>query len=235
MFKRFLLGSMIFHMILIAGVGIGMRRQPLDLDKISYFQLVTEIQAMDPSTGRNGLKTNGSKGNSVALRLSNNVPDIAVERNPAPVVGKPETEMANEDLKPAGYHGTVQSGANSGTDPAGIQGNNPGTGPGDSSADGSGIPGDGPGVIPPYRIYAPSPEYPAIARRNNWEGLVTLRVLIKTDGTIGEITVFQSSGYEVLDQSALSAVKKWRYQPAYRQGIAVECYRRVPVRFRLGD
>ena len=236
MFKRFLLGSMIFHMILIAGVAIGMRQRPLDLDTFTYFQMVTDIQSAAPlALGRNGLKTNGSQGNSVSLRLHPTTQHSVVQMSPVSMETKPETDMVNEDLKPAVETGVCQSRANPGTSPAGVPENNPGTGPEGNSTNGSGIPGDGPGVIPPRRIYAPEPEYPAIARRNNWEGLVMLRILIKTDGAIGEITVLQSSGYEVLDQSALKTVKKWRYQPAVRQGEMVECYRRVPVRFRLGE
>lgn len=229
-------GSIIFHIILIAGAGTGMRQRPLDLDKTAYFQLVTDVQAeASPVLGRNGLKTTGSQGNSVSLQWHRAVRNSVEHMNPVPVERKPEAEKANEDIKPAVDNCTVLHGSKPETSPVGDQRNYPGTGPEGNATDGSGIPGNGPGVTPPRRIYAPEPEYPAIARRNNWEGLVTLRVLIKTDGAIGDITVFQSSGYEVLDQSALKTVKKWRYQPASRQGVAVECYWRIPVRFQLEE
>jgi len=45
---------------------------------------------------------------------------------------------------------------------------------------------------------------------------------------LGEIELTESSGYEVLDQSALATVKKWRFTPAkeevfFRVYKAVRC------------
>lgn len=246
MFKRCLLGSIILHIIVIGGVGISVHKAPFELDKITYFQLVTDIQAAGSPAGRDGFKTANSLGillpdkrtgsGSARLKLPITATNFTVPGSPAPDGGKPGTEMAKEDSKPAMDNGPGQPGTNPGTSPGGSSITNSGTGFDVSNFDDAGAPGDGIPVIPPHRIYSPDPEYPGIAKRNNWQGLVTLRALIKIDGTIGEITIFQSSGFEILDRSALKTVKKkWRYQPAFRQGTAVECYLRIPVRFKLGE
>lgn len=87
----------------------------------------------------------------------------------------------------------------------------------------------------PVKIYAPNPEYPLQARRNNWEGIVVLKILIETDGLVGKVTVLQSSGYEILDRAAVKAVKRWRYRPALVNGIAVARQAQVRIKFALED
>lgn len=50
--------------------------------------------------------------------------------------------------------------------------------------------------------------YPLVARDNNWEGMVTVRLAIGANGMIASITIAQSSGHEVLDRAALDMVRK---------------------------
>lgn len=87
----------------------------------------------------------------------------------------------------------------------------------------------------PVKIYAPNPEYPLQARRNNWEGVAVLKILIETDGFVRKVTVLQSSGYELLDRAAVKAVKRWRYRPALVNGIAVARQAQVRIKFVLED
>jgi TonB family protein len=255
LFKRCLLGSIILHILVIAGVGIGLHKAPLELDKVAYFQLVTDIPVTDFHRGRSGLTTAYPHGIRLAKNKLNSgsrqvkpgstiinptVQDRPISGSPisgstAPDSGKSENEGAKNDVKPVVNHGNMEPGSDAGMGPGGSPGVNPGTSSGVVYLDGNGTSANGVPVTPPRRVYSPNPAYPGIAKRNNWEGLVILRVLVKTDGTIGEITVFQSSGYEVLDRSALQAVKKWRYQPALRRGTIVECYMRIPVRYQLGE
>ena len=48
-----------------------------------------------------------------------------------------------------------------------------------------------------------------------------------------DVMMAKSSGYGRLDESALAAVKKWKFQPAMRGGAAVEAWVLVPVEFTL--
>jgi protein TonB len=70
------------------------------------------------------------------------------------------------------------------------------------------------------------PSYPAIARRNRWEGEVLLETVVDSAGAVTGCRVLRSSGHEVLDQAALTAVRRWRF----RNGPGIL---EVPVRFVL--
>jgi protein TonB len=77
------------------------------------------------------------------------------------------------------------------------------------------------------------PIYPADMRARLLEGYVILRVAIDAQGTVEYLSVSQSSGYTSFDQSALDAVRLWRFSPAQRTGRAVPYEVRVPIRFRI--
>jgi periplasmic protein TonB len=78
-----------------------------------------------------------------------------------------------------------------------------------------------------------APDYPSSARRNGIEGVVLLRVQIAADGTCSGVTVETSSGHESLDAAAVAAVRKWRFEPALQEGVAVASELLVPIRFVL--
>lgn len=65
------------------------------------------------------------------------------------------------------------------------------------------------------------------------EGRVVVRVLVRTDGTVGTVLVNQSSGNPPLDRAAVEAAASWRFQPATRDGVAIDAWAVIPVRFVL--
>ncbi|MDD2580441.1 MAG: energy transducer TonB [Desulfuromonadaceae bacterium] len=71
--------------------------------------------------------------------------------------------------------------------------------------------------------------YPSMARRMNWGGRVVVTFTIAEDGGVHGIQVVESSGYSVLDKSALEAVRSAAPfpKPQVRSEIA------VPVNFRM--
>lgn len=92
-------------------------------------------------------------------------------------------------------------------------------------------------VLPPRadagQISNPAPAYPSLSRRLREEGLVVLEILIRADGSVGEIKLKASSGFKRLDEAAMNAVKRWRYQPATQGGIAIDFWYEQPVEFNL--
>ncbi|RJQ65196.1 MAG: energy transducer TonB [Desulfobacteraceae bacterium] len=94
---------------------------------------------------------------------------------------------------------------------------------------------DRPVVLTSVPLYAlnPPPPYPALARRRNYQGTVLLDVLVNSQGGANQVKVAQSSGYPVLDQSAVESVRRWRFEPARRFGQPIEMWVQVPVRFAL--
>ncbi|MFA4917311.1 MAG: TonB family protein [Syntrophales bacterium] len=89
-------------------------------------------------------------------------------------------------------------------------------------------------AAPRYGENAP-PVYPMIARRNGYEGMVLLSAEVLSDGRAGQVRLKKSSGYAVLDKSALQAVKKWKFEPARRKNTPVVVWVNVPVKFVLRD
>ena len=87
-------------------------------------------------------------------------------------------------------------------------------------------------ATPRYRSN-PLPDYPYLARQRHWEGTVWLMVDVSHKGRVTALKVAESSGYGVLDKSALKSVRRWRFDPARRLGVAVNSQVRVPVEFRL--
>lgn len=87
----------------------------------------------------------------------------------------------------------------------------------------------------PNYLKNPAPAYPRQAREKGWEGLVVLHVTVDVSGRPVDIEKETSSGYEILDESALKTVRSWRFLPARLAGVAVRSSVRVPIRFELED
>ena len=79
----------------------------------------------------------------------------------------------------------------------------------------------------------PRPPYPSISRRLNEQGKTTIRVLIGVDGLPQRSEIFKSSGYERLDQAALTTVMRWRYSPGKRGGVPEAMWFNVPINWVL--
>lgn len=86
--------------------------------------------------------------------------------------------------------------------------------------------------VPLYDLN-PTPNYPRVARRRRYEGTVLLEVLVDKTGAAARVEVIQSSGYAILDRSAVADVGQWRFKPARRGSRPVEMRVQVPVRYRL--
>ncbi|MGH9469721.1 MAG: energy transducer TonB [Terriglobia bacterium] len=82
-------------------------------------------------------------------------------------------------------------------------------------------------------IYQPMPTYPPLARMARIQGVVRLEAVISKGGTIQDLKVI--NGHPLLVQSALSAVKQWRYEPTLLNGVPVEVVTEIDVNFTLGE
>jgi TonB family protein len=124
-------------------------------------------------------------------------------------------------------------GSGMGSGVPGATGSGKGAGTGKWGRGGS---GDGrSGVAAPKYGENPKPFYPLEARQKGYQGDVLVRVEVLPNGQVGQVEVERSSGYELLDQSALATVKKWRFIPARKGGVAIPCWVNIPIKFRLRD
>jgi TonB family protein len=63
------------------------------------------------------------------------------------------------------------------------------------------------------------PEYPAIARNMNLHGAVKLKIWISSDGKVNRVEYI--GGHPVLAESALKAVKTWRYESSAKETTTI--------------
>ena len=79
----------------------------------------------------------------------------------------------------------------------------------------------------------PPPRYPKRARKKGYEGTVILEVLVDENGIVKDLRVFESSGYDLLDKSAIASLRRWQFTPGTEDGDPARMWVRIPVRFKL--
>ena len=102
-----------------------------------------------------------------------------------------------------------------------------------------------PELTPPRPVFGPLPDYPGMrlvvhagnspsaASLGPPEGRVRLRLLVRSDGTVGSVEVVVSSGDPEVDRAAVDALSRWRFEPARRDGGPIDSYYFVWVTFQL--
>lgn len=78
-------------------------------------------------------------------------------------------------------------------------------------------------------IHKVKPVYPAAAKKVHIEGTVVLHAIIAKDGTVQSLDYV--SGPDELKDSAIDAVKKWRYKPMLLNNQPVEVDTDISVPF----
>jgi protein TonB len=113
-----------------------------------------------------------------------------------------------------------------------------GSGPSGAGAvsGGGGMPGGATGESVdrlPRILEKVKPAYPEQARRLRRTGVVTLRFLVDAEGRVRQPKVVEAAPAGLFEDSALAAVRRWRFAPAMRQGRPVAVWLILPVRFTL--
>jgi len=85
----------------------------------------------------------------------------------------------------------------------------------------------------PRVIDIPAPEYPLNARTTGIEGEVIVETLVDRDGTVAYVAILKTSGYDALDNAALEAASKARFEPATHSGRPVPTWISIPFSFSL--
>ncbi|GJL55753.1 MAG: hypothetical protein NPIRA02_28850 [Nitrospirales bacterium] len=90
------------------------------------------------------------------------------------------------------------------------------------------------GIRTPVKpIKAEHPPYPRFAREQGWEGITILRISIESDGSVTSAKTQKSSGYPILDESAVQTVTQWIFAPAKNGEFDVASTVDLPIRFDL--
>lgn len=166
-----------------------------------------------------------------------------VEPEPLPPVEAPvATVAANTETTPGVLEQSPATAPSRG--PGSDGGVGTGTGVGLGEGEGSGI-GDGTGggtgggpyrpgsgIEPPSLLKEVKPDYSEEARRRGVEGDVVMEIVVRHDGSVGDVRVLQGLGHG-LDERAVAAVRRWRFNPARRKGAPVDVLAEVAMEFKL--
>jgi len=80
-----------------------------------------------------------------------------------------------------------------------------------------------------------SPEYPSAARHDGLEGSVDLDVTVSAQGNVTAASVVSSSPPDAFDKAAIAAVRKWKYDPRFVDGLPSVAHLQVHLDFRPGQ
>ena len=90
----------------------------------------------------------------------------------------------------------------------------------------------GPGVILPVATESPRPDYPDAARSAGIRGSVTIDCVVLTDGTVGDARVSKPLD-RALDAQAMKTLRRWRFHPGTKDGVAVPVQVSIEMTFDL--
>src|ERR1700730_9487133 len=79
-----------------------------------------------------------------------------------------------------------------------------------------------------------APEYPSAAKRDGIEGSVDLEVTISSRGDVEDVSVVNATPPEMFEKSAVTAVRKWKYDPRFVDGLPSEAHIKVHLDFGPG-
>jgi periplasmic protein TonB len=87
-------------------------------------------------------------------------------------------------------------------------------------------------VAAPNKISAPQPQYTEIARKARIQGVVIVQAIINKQGNVTDVKVLKGLPMG-LDQAAVDAIRKWKFEPATLNGKPVDVYYNLTVNFTL--
>lgn len=120
----------------------------------------------------------------------------------------------------------------------------PPIGPATGTGEGTGVAVDPPAPPPPIFVdpsldqrFAGSfqPDYPPAERRLGREGQVVVRVLIGSDGRVKQVERITATSDDFFNATMRTALARWRFRPATRDGVAIDRWKMMRVTFRLED
>jgi protein TonB len=145
---------------------------------------------------------------------------VARPVDPAPAVNAPLVETAAEPHEPEELAAGSGAGSGSGVD----------EGFGGGADGGPYRPGSG--IEPPRLLREVKAVYTEEARRRGLTGDVLLEIVVRRDGSVGNVSVIRALGAG-LEERAIEAVRQWRFAPARRLGVAIDVIVEVAVEFTL--
>lgn len=155
-------------------------------------------------------------------------PVVSAPADAADRTGTMADQTADASMRGRGDGGGTGNGAGAGLG----EGSGPGIGAGSGGGTGGGPYRPGTGITPPAVQREVKPDYTEEARRRGLNGDVVLEIVVRRDGSVGDVRLLQGLGGG-LDQRAIDAVRQWRFSPARRFGVPVDVLVEIAVEFKL--
>lgn len=248
--------SVALHGILALTIGLGLylmktAPQVLGPAHTAVVQVGAYVPPTAPDDGGGGgggdaSKSDASTGARPPFANRQITPPVVIIANQKPhltadatIVGAPQLEVLKSPMgdplsalvAPSNGRG-IHSGIGQGNRGGDGDGDGPGAGPGSGGGIGGGPFSVGRGVSAPRLIYSPDPPYTDEARKAKHQGTVGLWAVVGVDGRPRDLVISSSLGMG-LDESALSTVRTWRFEPGTKDGRSVPVWMYVEVNFRL--
>jgi len=141
--------------------------------------------------------------------------------------GLPTVGTSSDTSTGSGSGGGVGTGTGSGLG----SGHGPGVGPGSGGGVGGGVYRPGGAVSAPRLIEQVNPHYTSDALRDKIQGTVVLEAIVERNGRASHLRVLSSLDRGGLDEEAMAAVVKWRFEPGRLAGEPVDVLVTIMVDF----
>jgi TonB family protein len=93
-----------------------------------------------------------------------------------------------------------------------------------------------PGVTPPRLIEEVKSQYTAAAMRARIQGVAVLQCVVEPDGRVGPVRIVRSlDAVHGLDEEAIKTLRKWRFVPGMKDGVAVRVAVTIEMSFTIRD
>ena len=76
-----------------------------------------------------------------------------------------------------------------------------------------------------------TPDYPSAAKRDGIVGSVDLEVTVSPRGVVENVAVVRATPPDMFEKSAVAAVRKWKYDPRFVDGLPSEAHLKVHLAF----
>jgi periplasmic protein TonB len=155
-------------------------------------------------------------------------PIVAAPADTRDRIGVLAQSTADRDSRGSGSGGGTGTGKGTGIG----EGDGSGIGPGSAGGTGGGPYRPGSGIEPPQLLREVKADYTEAARRGGVAGDVVLEIVVRRDGSVGDVKILQGLAGGLNDR-AVQAVRQWRFTAARRQGVPVDVIVEVAVEFKL--
>jgi TonB family protein len=150
------------------------------------------------------------------------------ESNDLPALGVAESKQISLASQGRGSGSGIGQGLGGGIG----AGHGSGAGPGSGGGYGGGLMNVGGGVAAPEVLHSVEPEFTEDARRANFQGSVSIKLIVDSQGNPQNVQLVRHLGMG-LDEKAIEAVRQYKFKPAMYQGHPVSVQIVIEMNFHL--